>query len=212
MSTHTLSGWPNYHINSVNVDETKDSLAHLISSQMRITLCKKRDSLFSISKITDIFYIKLAAVLSTKHDCLPKLPFFGIHLTLILSNRAFDLDIVFSLEEIRAIEKSCQYYSGTNEAQVNDNLNILIYRPDIKAGLIAWANLHVMISRPIFFSFLLLVVRGVKIRAEFRPLVYFLGQVGLNWPDESICLSLVTNLHAVINALLNSSTVIRSKK
>lgn len=160
MSTHTLSGWPNYHINSVNVDETKDSLAHLISSEMRITLCKKRDSLFSISKITDIFYIKLAAVLSTKHDWLPKLPFFGIHLTLILSNRAFDLDIVFSLEEIRAIEKSCQYYSGTNEAQVNDNLNILIYRPDIKAGLIAWANLHVMISRPIFFFFF--VVGGAR--------------------------------------------------
>ena len=94
---------------------------------------------------------------------------------------AFDLDIVFSLEEIRAIEKSCQYYSETNEAQVKDNLNIPIYRPDIKVGLIAWANLHVTFL--VCFFFLLLVVRGVKIRAEFRPLAHFLGQIRVNWPD-----------------------------
>ena len=73
-------------------------------------------------------------ILSRKRGCLPKLPFFGMHLTLILSNRAFDLDILFSLEEIKAIDKSCQYYSETNEAQVKDNLNIPIYQSDIKAG------------------------------------------------------------------------------
>ena len=48
-----------------------------------------------------IFNVQL--ILSRKHGCLPKLPFFGMHLTLILSNRAFDLDILFSLEEIKAI-------------------------------------------------------------------------------------------------------------